>query len=294
LKWVINLKDDTLSTDTSTASDANDQKPDTSTTGDTKLDSTVQDQKDKAGQTDTTGQSEDSFFDPSKLPEELVPVYKGMQAAYTKKTQEIAEMRKNAETLKADAEAYTKYKPLIPIVEEMLASKKANEVSPELTALETRLKQEGYSEEAINMMKIGAKVILDQFNQTRATDQENIELKSKISEAEQLDPRLNDESLVYKTEDGKSLTFGELVAKLVFSDPEWRKNPVGSTKEAIKTIDALVGKAKNEGKEELSNSAKAKAQKFPGVSSSPQSAAANSQPKTIQEAAQEAKKELGM
>lgn len=51
--------------------------------------------------TEDTGQAEpatasddDSFFDPTDLPPELQKAYKGMQAAYTKKTQEIAANRR--------------------------------------------------------------------------------------------------------------------------------------------------------------------------------------------------------
>ena len=42
---------------------------------------------------------EDSFFDANSLAPELQAAYKNMQAAYTKKTQEIADVRKKAESL---------------------------------------------------------------------------------------------------------------------------------------------------------------------------------------------------
>lgn len=41
--------------------------------------------------------AEDTFFDPSKLPEELKATYKQMQAAYTKKTQALAAQRPKIE-----------------------------------------------------------------------------------------------------------------------------------------------------------------------------------------------------
>lgn len=47
--------------------------------------------------------SEDSFFDPSKLPDDLKPAYKQMQAAYTKKTQELAKNRQKVEAYDAFA-----------------------------------------------------------------------------------------------------------------------------------------------------------------------------------------------
>lgn len=43
----------------------------------------------------------DSFFDPSQLPEELKGAYKQMQAAYTRKTQEIAQQRQKVEAYDA-------------------------------------------------------------------------------------------------------------------------------------------------------------------------------------------------
>jgi hypothetical protein len=47
--------------------------------------------------------AEDSFFDPSKLPDDLKPAYKQMQAAYTKKTQELAKNRQKVEAYDAFA-----------------------------------------------------------------------------------------------------------------------------------------------------------------------------------------------
>lgn len=41
-----------------------------------------------------TSDAEDSFFDPSELPPELLPAYKSMQAAWTKKTQGLAADRR--------------------------------------------------------------------------------------------------------------------------------------------------------------------------------------------------------
>jgi hypothetical protein len=48
-------------------------------------------------------EQQDHFFDPSKVPEELKPIYKAMQAAYTKKTQALAEQRKKIEAYDAFA-----------------------------------------------------------------------------------------------------------------------------------------------------------------------------------------------
>lgn len=45
-------------------------------------------------------------FDPKSLPDELVPAYKQMQGAFTKKTQAIAEERRSFEAIKRNADAY--------------------------------------------------------------------------------------------------------------------------------------------------------------------------------------------
>jgi len=257
----------------------------------TEVDSSVQAQE----QTDEVqGQSqEETFFDPNAVPEELKPAYKQMQAAFTRKTQEIAQARKELEAIKARADAYAKYEPYVPIIEEMLSSQ-AQPASPELMALEQELRSKGYSDEAIDLMKSGAQVILNQLNQTRQAEREMQAIEVGINEAEKLDPRLNDQNLVYTLEDGSQMTFGEIVADLVTANPEWRSDPVGATKKAIAKVEALIGKAKTEGKEELSTLAKGKAQRFPPVSSSPRSAADGSQPKTIREAAALAEKQLGI
>lgn len=49
----------------------------------------------------TASQSEESFFDPKELPDELQPAYKQMQKAFVKKTQAIAQDRNRIEAYKA-------------------------------------------------------------------------------------------------------------------------------------------------------------------------------------------------
>lgn len=44
-----------------------------------------------------TGTTDDSFFDPTQVPDELKPAYKQMQAAFTKKTQAIKDQAKKIE-----------------------------------------------------------------------------------------------------------------------------------------------------------------------------------------------------
>lgn len=261
---------------------------------------------DEAQQTEDVNQSgqpkEETFFDPKTVPEALIPAYKQMQAAFTKKTQEIAEVRKNADSWKQKADAYAKYENFVPILEEMLSSQTQNTAlpSPEMTVLEQQLKGQGYSDEAIQMMKIGADFIMKQFQQKEEAKlaqersvQERDRIKSSIAQAETIDPRLTDDTLVYQTEEGESFTYGEMVGQIVASMPNWMQDPVKSTQLAIKKVDALIGKAKTEGKKELSQSAALKAKKYPSVNSSPQSATANDV-QGWNAAVRAAKEELGM
>lgn len=230
------------------------------------------------------GQQEgESFFDPNQVPEALKPAYKSMQAAFTKKTQEIAK-------IKADAESYAKYKDMAPILEEMLKGPKDQPTTPELKALEDKMRSEGYSEDAIKLATMTGTVLLNSMNQK----QEVSRIQGGIAESAKVDPRLNDPSLVYKTDDGESVTFGQIVENLVLADPKWQADPVIATKRAIARVDALIGKAKTQGKEELSNSAQNKSRRFVSNGSSPQSTVSDEQPKTIKEAAVIAKKQLGI
>lgn len=240
--------------------------------------------------------AEDSFFDPNQVPEELKPVYKGMQAAYTKKTQEIAQARKETEALKAKADSFSKYEPYLPIVEEMLAAKtkSSGASTPEMLQLETELRGKGYGDDAIELMKMGAGFVLNQFNSNLSQRDAQAKLEIGISEAESLDPRLNDKSLQYTLDGGQTMTFGDIVGKIVQADQSWVKDPVTATRTAIKTVDALIGQAKTQGKQELSDSASSKARAFPTVSSSTQGATDSTKVgMTIPEAAALARKQIG-
>ncbi len=241
---------------------------------------------------ETIQEHEESFFDPNQVPEELKPAYKQMQAAFTKKTQEAAEIRKQSESFKQQAEAYKKYEQYIPVIEEMLQGRQDAQPSIETAQIEAQLKKAGYSEEAIEMAKILSGGLLNVFEQKQQSREQVAHLESQISEAAKVDSRLNDQSLTYQTEDGK-FTFGELVEQVVAADPNWRQDPVAATRKAVRRIDALIGTAKTQGKEELSASAKSKANLFPKQTSSPQGAVKTGQPMTVMEAYEQAKAEIG-
>lgn len=265
------------------------------TTESVEQDSSVQEtpQTDASQQT-TDATAEESFFDPKTVPPELVPAYKQMQAAFTKKTQAIAEERKNAEALKAKAEQFSKYEHLVPVLEEMFTKQQETQTNPKLEALKSQLKSKGYSDEAIDLAILGASFTLQQFQEQTTSEREAERLNTQIDQASKLDPRLMDANLKYSLGDGSEVTFGTIVEQYVSADPNWRKDPIAATKKAIAVVDALIGKAKTQGKEELSNSARTKARQFPTATSSPQSAVDSSQPMTIQEAAKQARLEMNI
>lgn len=224
-----------------------------------------------------------------------------MQAAFTKKTQEIAQARKEAEELQKRYQQYERYEPYAPILEEMLSGEKSQRTAPEMAALEAELKQRGYSDDAIEMMRIGADFTLRQLNQTLTSRDQQVqqqqrtqELEGKIAEAGKVDPRLSDSSLVYRTADGQDVSFGQIVERMVSADPNWQDDPVAATKRAIGTLDAMLGTAKVEGKTELTARARAKQAQFPASSASPHTSANQNESLSIHEAAKAARKELGM
>lgn len=268
--------------------------------GDTQVEATDSQEQPVVETPTEEGQEGESFFDPNQVPEELKPAYKQMQSAFTKKTQEIAETRKQAEELQAKADQYAKYEQYIPVIEEMLQANQASTQTPELAALEQDLRSQGYSDDAIEMMKVGVNFTLKQINQAQTQQAEQAQqaaeverLNQGIDKAASLDPRLTDKSLVYQVGD-KSQTFGEVVEKFVMANPDWKSDPIKATQEAIATVDALLSTAKTEGKKELSASARQKATTFPNITSSPQGTAQTDRVMSVQDAFKEAKAELGL
>lgn len=274
------------------------QTPAVDSTGTTEAEKTIQDSApettDNAQPEQSTKQNEDLFFDPNTVPEELKGAYKQMQAAFTKKTQEIALAKKEAESVKQKADAYEKYQSHIQKIEEMERSRTDKAPSPEMAALVQKYREAGYSDEAIDMMKMGLEFTLNHFNQTLSTKDHQAWVNNQIAEAAKVDPRLTDSSLVYKTDDGETVTYGQMVESIASADPNLAKDIVGATKRAIKRVDALIERAKTEGKEELSQQAKAKATKFPSNSSSPQSTSDAEAKGSIREIGRQTAAELGI
>jgi hypothetical protein len=300
---VININDNNTSTVESEVAEATEEQPlEEVDSGNENSEEQSEESETQEQSTETEGEGEgESFFDPNSVPDELKPAYKQMQAAFTKKTQEIAQAKKEAEALKQQAGKYQEYERYAPIIEEMLSGNKQVSTTPELAALEQDLRSKGYSDEAIDMMKVGVGFTLNHFNQTKAQEVQEAQqraeitrIDSGITEASKLDSRLTDSSLVYEVGDGEKATFGQIVEQLVAADPSWQKDPKTATLRAIKKVDALVSNAKTEGKKELSASASVKARKFPKVNSSPQGSGNTDREMTVQEAYKEAKSELGL
>lgn len=254
-------------------------------------------------QTDSQGQSEESFttFDPNSLDPSLTPAYKQMQGDYTRKTQALSQKEKELQAQAQKYAEYAKYEQYVPILEEMSKAQQTAPVTPEMAALEQELRGRGFSDEAIEMMKVGAEFTLRQFNQTlTAKDQQQQQeqqaktWQSSVEQAQALDPRLIDSTLTYQTEDGTSRSFGQIVEGIVMATPNYQKNLIGATKEAIAVVDAMLGQAKTQGKEELSASAQAKAKRFPANQPSNAKAVDESQPTSMQDAGKQAKQELGL
>jgi hypothetical protein len=216
---------------------------------------------------------------------------KQMQAAFTQKTQEIADQRKAYEQLQEKAAQFEKYEQYAPILEEMLSGKAQQPDTPEVAALEKQLRESGYGDDAIELMKMSASFLLQSFEQKQGTRDQQNRFQEQVTAAESVDARLNDESLVYDI-DGENVTFGQLVADFVSASPGWKEDPVAATRKAIRKVDALTQKAKQQGKEELSKTTADKAKKFPDYQNSQGSTSNNSQPNSIREAAKEAMKEL--
>lgn len=66
-------------------------------------------------------------INPNELPPELKPHYRRMQADYTRKTQAIAEERRQAEILRQKAQQYAQLEPYLPTIQQLLATQRAAE-----------------------------------------------------------------------------------------------------------------------------------------------------------------------
>ncbi len=175
---------------------------------------------------DTEQQVGFTKVDPNNLSEELKPIYKQMQADYTRKTQEIAKLR----------EEYEKVQRYIPLLNQVLSK-------PELLnqALGTPSQGQEQEQEEIPtdpkefadwVSNKTAEKIRAEIAEREKIRAEQEALQREYQEAEKLDPRLS--------EDPK---FQDIIVGMVAQDPDFisRKiNAVEATRRAIETYDAYM------------------------------------------------------
>ncbi|MEM3335463.1 MAG: hypothetical protein QXY47_05475 [Thermoplasmata archaeon] len=218
------------------------------------------------GQANESQPKEESFsqsFDPNKLPEELKPIYKSMQADYTRKTQELARMRRE----------YEQYRPIFQKLAE----------NPELFNQVFGIQQTKQEEEIPDDPKEFARYLEERATQ-RAIEQMKRELiiENDIQQASSLDERLNDEA------------FAKMVFGLVAEDPEVKtgtKSFTQATREAIQRIDQYLENIKSQAKNEIMKKATEKS--FVTNKRSTGTASSSQKISSIRDAAKAAEEELG-
>lgn len=188
-----------------------------------------------------------------KLPkdqQELVKKGFLLQGDYTKKTQEIANIRKQAE-------AYQKARPILDRVfadEDLLQSILSPGGQPDKTgtdkkpnAIEYSDDPKEYADQIVEQTMGKTKELLDQQDSRRNELEAH---KADLSLAEKVDERLNSDK-----------SFSSLVAGVVNNNPLYqtqRMSAVEATKEAIKQVDNYLKSAVTKGKQDLIDKAKGK------------------------------------
>lgn len=189
--------------------------------------------------------------DPSSLPEQLQPIYKQMQADYTRKTQEIAETRKAAE-------AYQRFRPHLDRIFS----------DPKLTNMVFGFSDQGdgnpapaetpQPQEIPDDPREFAKYVQEQ---TLTQVQEMLQAQERERQvevhhaqdraaAEKLDDRLNSDP-----------EFAQTIAQLVLGDAQYtggQKSAVQATKDAISRFDAYTRKVAKTAQQQLVDKAKNK------------------------------------
>lgn len=226
-------------------------------------------------------QPEENFatsFDPKTLAPELLPVYKSMQGDYTRKTQEIAEVRKRAEE-------YAKVKPLVDklmsdqkMLDMVLGIKQAEPTTPTEPEIpdDPKAFADFVKNQALEEMRREREEMIRQerFEQARERD---------IAEAEKSDPRLTSDPY-----------FQKAIAGIVSNDPLFRtgqKTATQATKEAIAEYDAYIQNESIKRQEELVALAKQRKNVIPDSGSTPISTATGGA-KTMRDAWRLAQEEI--
>lgn len=175
-------------------------------------------------------QTEDGFatsFDPNNLPNELKPVYKQMQADYTRKTQEIAKLRGD----------YDKVMRYVPLLNKVLANQ---DLVQQVLGIKPQTDPKDPVEEIPTDPKAYAEWIKENTLKAWRSEQETREkirgeqeaLMKDYQEAEKVDPRLNTD-----------LTFQNVIVGLVAINPDFKSgkiNATQATRDAIKLYDSKM------------------------------------------------------
>ena len=223
----------------------------------------------------TTEQGKPSDVDPLKVLDslELDPATKEFlkagylrQQDYTRKTQEVAKDR-------GLIDEYRKAQPILEFLN------KNPELFNEVVNKMQTPQPNGQEEVPQDPREYAEWVKANTIKEVMAIQARDADFQS----AAKVDPRLDSDP-----------EFGETIARIVASDPEFRNNQISAaeaTKKAIASFDKYISKAINSAK--LTMSQKAKAKKSGSiVSSSPGRVGGGTQPMTIAEAAKMAEEEL--
>lgn len=223
-------------------------------------------------------------FDPTKLSPELQQAYKQMQGDYTVKTQELANARKFHES-------YGKYEQLLGYIAknpQFLEAYMQGGVPQEEEAVEEDMEfSDDPVEFASQIEERAYKRAMNEFmgfmEQQRQEQEYNEALNEDISQAESLDPRLDDNDPAFDAD------FSNMVADRVLADEgvsNGTKSFTQATLEAIAWADSYTARRLEAEKQKLSEMARMK--RNPTASSSPTSTVApETKPKTMREAAAE-------
>ena len=231
---------------------------------------------DTGTQETTSEQGKPSDVDPLKVLDslELDPATKESlkagylrQQDYTRKTQEVAK----------DRGLIDQYRQAQPILE--FLNKNPELFNEVVGKMQTPQPTPGQEEVPQDPREYAEWVKANTIKEVMAIQARDADFQS----AAKVDPRLDSDP-----------EFGETIARIVASDPEFRNNQLSAseaTKKAIASFDKYISKAINSAK--LTMSQKAKAKKSGNiVSSSPGRVGGGTQPMTIAEAAKMAEDEL--
>lgn len=213
---------------------------------------------------------------PDELPPELQTVYKQMQGDYTRKTQEIA-------GLKREAQQYQKYRSLVDYLaknpqaaQNLIDGMQGKQEAPSDEEIEYPTDPKEYAEfikqETLKEVAERDRRIQAQREQARLQEQY---LTQQTDEARKLDPRLDSDN-----------EFGEIIASMVMQDPlvrAGRKTIVQATKDSIARYDNYFKAQLDAEKKRLSDQAKKKRNVSPPSTKS-ETGTQKKEPQTMREA----------